>query len=377
MGSIVQAPSEVLSSITRYLPTQAECLAFSLTSRELQVAGETQLYRNVVFNLNDSSSDERRLEAFVRCLMTRQDRCSWVHSLSVTLSNRSLTRMEHKIVAIIINILPSLRSFRYIDYSDNDDSVYHTAIDFHPPRHPLQAETSLRQFTCLNANILDQEPFLAFLHFHHGLQHLEFSEDVLNVPQLGKGILPNLETLRAPIDVILRLLPGRNIKRIKTTISEDMAPVWIHMPRTAFADVQVFSSTVRGDAEELLESLVLQMSNLEFLEIEDETCISTSILRCTKIKFLRLRNLWGEFSARVVFNRVPALECIELQHTVELSVGVISLRWCRDVEKPYIISWDCNTKEEWLRDWRKDLFVRSDKEFEADDAPALDEDEVL
>ncbi|KAF4596906.1 hypothetical protein EYR38_008297 [Pleurotus pulmonarius] len=303
--------------------------------------------------------------------------CSWVHSLSVTLSNRSLTRMEHKILAIIINILPSLRSFKYIDYSDNDDSVYHTAIDFHPPRHPLQTETSLRQFTCLNANILDQEPFLAFLHFHHGLQHLEFSEDVLNVPDLGKGILPNLETLRAPIDVILRLLPGRDIKRIKTTVSEDMAPVWVHMPRTAFATVQVFSSTVRGDAEELLESLVLQMSNLEFLEIEDENCISTSILRRTKIKFLRLRNLWGEFSARVVFNRVPALECIELQHTVELSVGVISLRWCRDVEKPYIISWDCNTKEEWLRDWRKDLFVRSDEEFEADDAPTLDDDEVL
>lgn len=283
MGSIIQAPSQVLSRITRYLPTQAECLAFSLTSRELQVAGETQLYRNVVFNLNDSSSDERRLEAFVRCLMTRQDRCSWVHSLSVTLSNRSLTRMEHKILAIIINILPSLRSFKYIDDSDNDDSVYHTAIDFHPPRHPLQAETSLRQFTCLNANILDQEPFLAFLHFHHGLQHLEFSEDVLNVPQLGKGILPNLETLRAPIDVILRLLPGRNIKRIKTAISEDMAPVWIHMPRTAFADVQVFSSTVRGDAEELLESLVLQMSNLEFLEIEvcsqGFPCVRSFVLR--------------------------------------------------------------------------------------------------
>ncbi|KDQ25111.1 hypothetical protein PLEOSDRAFT_1108015 [Pleurotus ostreatus PC15] len=375
MGNLLKAPPEVLSRIARYLPAQADCLALSLTSRELQVAGETQFYRNVTFNLKDISSDERRLEAFVRCLMTRQDRCSWVQSLSVTLSNRSLTRMEHKILAIVINILPSLRSFKYIDYSANN-SVYHTAIDFHPPRRPLQAETSLRQFTCLNANILDQEPFLAFLHFHHGLQHLEFSEDALNVPHLGKGILPNLETLRAPVDVILRLLPGRHIKRIKTTISQDMAPIWVHTPRAAFDTIRVFSSSVCGDAEELLESLVLRMSNLEFLEIEDETCISLSILRCTKIKFLRLRNLWGEFSARVVFNRVPVLECIELQHTVELSAGVISLRWCRDVEKPYIVSWDCKVKEEWLRDWRKDLFVRHDMCHD-DDVPVFDDDEVL
>lgn len=268
MGNLVKAPPEVLARIASYLPTQADCLALSLTSRELQVAGETQLYRNVTFSLKDSSSDERRLEAFVRCLMTRQDRCSWVHCLSVTLANRSLTRMEHKILAIVVNILPSLRNFKYIGNSGNEDFAFHTAIDFRPPRHPSQAETSLRKFTCLNANILDQEPFLGFLHFHHGLQHLELSEDVLNVPHLGKGILPYLETLRAPIDIILRLLPGRHIKRIKTTIRQDMVPVWAHTPRAAFDSVRVFSSSICGDAEELLESLVLRMSNLEFLEME-------------------------------------------------------------------------------------------------------------
>ncbi|KAJ8692207.1 hypothetical protein PTI98_009542 [Pleurotus ostreatus] len=218
--------------------------------------------------------------------------------------------------------------------------------------HAMPPASSLRRFTWLNAEILDATSFRSFLAYHCNITHLAFNEDRFVVPKIGRNLLPNLESLQAPINTILRMLPRRRIQRIRTTINLRTQPGWQTMKYRELRNIRVLSYAVYGGAKalELFESLVRQMVNLEFVEVQDESAIRPSTLRNTKVRFLRVRNVREEFLVKSFFDRLPSLECIDIQ-SINLP-GRVSQRFQRDCGPPRTITWGCRPNEEWLHDWR-------------------------
>ncbi|KAF4596805.1 hypothetical protein EYR40_007501 [Pleurotus pulmonarius] len=267
MPAFLKLPPKVLLHVAGYLTKQSDCLALALTCRELQIVGEQELYSNVMLRLKHDVAADNRMEMLYRCLTSFEPRCEWVRSFSVTLL-RPPTSKELEGLAAIMRMLPCLDSFKF-EFPSTDSSnakqidLRCRLIDSMSPK------SSLRRFIWLNADTLDGQSLLSFLRFHRGLHHLEFN-DYFEVPKIGIDILPNIEVLRAPIATVLRLLPGRQIRRVKTMINDKTSPKWMGMSCLDMEKITTFSSTVSGGAGgvEMHESLIQQLGCLEFLEIQ-------------------------------------------------------------------------------------------------------------
>lgn len=264
MPKLLKLPPKILLHVAGYLTKPSDCLALSLTCRELQVIGEQQLYSNVTLRSKHDAAADNRVEMLYRCLTSFEPRCEWVRSLSVTLVHPPTPRDLERLTAIV-RLLSCLDSLK-LEYSSTTRNV--KAIDLRPLLKvcSMSPKSSLRRFVWRNL-VTPSETFVSFLRFHRGLQHLEFN---FEVPKIGIELLPNIEVLRAPIATVLQLLPGRQIRRVKTTISDNTSPVWMGMSFLDMEKIQTFSSTVYGGDEgvERHESLVQQLGYLEFLEIQ-------------------------------------------------------------------------------------------------------------
>lgn len=267
MPELLKLPPKVLLQVAGYLTKQSNCLAMSLTCRELQIVGERQLYSDVMLRLKYDAAAENRVETLYRSLTSFEPRCEWIRSFSVSLLHPPTSRELEELTSII-RMLSCLDSFKF-EYPSTDSSnvkqidLRRRLIDSMSPK------SSLLRFIWLNPDTLDEKSLISFLRFHPALHHLEFN-DYFEVPKIGIDILPNIEVLRAPIATVLRLLPGRQIRRVKTTIDDETPPMWMGMSCLDMEKITTFSSTVYGGAGgvEMHESLIQQMGCLEFLEIQ-------------------------------------------------------------------------------------------------------------
>ncbi|KAF7424777.1 hypothetical protein PC9H_010088 [Pleurotus ostreatus] len=360
MGQLLKTPPEVLLRIAGYLPKQRDCLALSLVSRKLRGVGEKSLYANIVLRLKRDAATDNLVELFHHAIQANKVRHDWVRSLSVIALGRTFTSRERKLIHRIIRMLPRLLNFSFeypaVDFVDGNPFNLRRCFSYSSP-----LASSLRTFTWLHAEILDESAFMTFLRYHTNIKYLAFDEDAFDVPQMDSQVLPNLESLRAPIDAVLRMLPKRRVQRIKTVINRNTPPYWNTMREKHFESIRVFSPTIhRNDdavALGLLESLIRRMVNLEFLDVQDETVITPSTLKNTDIKFLRLRNLRNEFLIEWFFDELPSLQCIEIQFNGKPPMKRVSERFYGDGRRSRTILWECKPNEEWLHDWRDVVIV--------------------
>lgn len=351
MARLLKTPPEVLLRIAEYLPQQRDCLALSLVSRNLRGVGEQCLYSDVVLRLKRDGATDNQVEAFYHAIAANKDRRDWVRSLSVIVLGRNFTLRQRKLISQILRMLPRLVSSTF-EYPFAD-AFNGNPFNLRPHlNHATPIVSSLRRFTWINAEILDVTSFRSFLTYHCNITHIAFNEDRFVVPKIGRDLLPNLESLQAPINTILRMLPRRRIQRVRTTINLRTQPGWQTMKHRELRNIQVLSYAVYGGSKalELFESLVRQMVNLEFVEVQDESSIRPSTLRNTKVRFLRVRNVREEFLVKSFFDRLPSLECIDIQST--RLPGRVSQRFHRDCGPPRTVTWGCKPNKEWLHDWR-------------------------
>lgn len=276
MGQLLKTPPEVLLRIAGYLPKQRDCLALSLVSRKLRGVGEQSLYSNIVLRLQCNAATDNLVELFYHAIQANKVRRDWVRSLSVIALGRTFTSRERKLIHRIIRMLPRLLNFSFeypaVDFVDGNPFNLRRCFSYSSP-----LASSLRTLTWLHAEILDESAFRTFLRYHTNIKYLAFDEDAFDVPQMGSQVLPNLESLRAPIDAVLRILPKRRVQRIKTVINGNTPPDWKTMRDKHFESIRVFSPTIhRNDdavAVGLLESLIRRMVNLEFLDVQVNSCL--------------------------------------------------------------------------------------------------------
>ncbi|KAL4257273.1 F-box domain-containing protein [Pleurotus pulmonarius] len=360
MAQLLKTPPEVSLRIAGYLPKQRDCLALSLVSRVLRGVGEQALYSNIVLRLKHDAATDNIVELFYHAIKANQARRDWVRSLSVIALRRTFTTRERKLIHRILCMLPRLINFSFeyppVDGVDGNPFDLRRCFSYSAP-----LKSSLRTFAWLHAEILDDRAFKSFLNYHSNIKYLAFDEDAFDVPKIGSQVLPNLESLRAPIDAVLRMLPKRRVQRIKTVINRSTLPDWKTMRDTHFESIRVFSPTIhRNDdvtAQALLDSLIRRMVNLEFLDVQDETVIAPLTLKNTKLRFLRLRNLRNEFLIGRFFDELPLLECIEVKFRRNAPMNSVLERFYGDGRGSRTILWECKPNEEWLHDWRDVVIV--------------------
>ncbi|KAJ8692235.1 hypothetical protein PTI98_009567 [Pleurotus ostreatus] len=357
MAQLLKTPPEVSLRIAGYLPKQRDCLALSLVARNLRGLGEQALYSNIVLRLKHDAATDNIVELFYHAIKANQGRRDWVRSLSVIALRHTFTSRERKLIHRILCMLPRLINFSFeyppVDVVDGNPFDLRRCFSYSAP-----LKSSLRTFTWLHAEILDERAFKSFLSYHSNIKYLAFDEDAFDVPKIGSQALPNLESLRAPIDAVLRMLPKRRVQRIKTVINRNTPPDWKLMRDKHFESIRVFSATIhRNDdvmAQALLDSLIRRMLHMF---VKDETAIVSLTLKNTKIKFLRLRNLRNELLIEWFFDELPLLECIEVKFHRNSPMNRFSERFYGDGRRSRTILWECMPNEEWLHDWRDVVII--------------------
>ncbi|KAF4570913.1 hypothetical protein EYR40_007404 [Pleurotus pulmonarius] len=327
---------EILLSVASFLPIK-DVRALSRTCRKIHAICEIQLYASIDFEMKDSSdaSTDKRLVRFYGSLMSRKERCTYVQHLSLDFS-RTFTSRDHALVSAIVEALPCIRTFIFsysnVDFSDDDffnfpqsmrsrhaiikssfrtlkatilsgrqkRSPSHRTV---ATRRPFEERSSLLNLTWLNRNLLEASFLVSFVRLHSNIRFLHL-EHATNFPKMDASILPNLESVKAPISVVLALLPGRKIQR--------------------------------GG-----------------LPIEIPT------LRKTKVQLLRLHHGADQPQALDLFRAVKTLQCIEWLHVNVVDDGQPGWLILYTASRLYgngkwipHVQWKCEPGDEWLGDWK-------------------------
>ncbi|KAF9490011.1 hypothetical protein BDN71DRAFT_243111 [Pleurotus eryngii] len=243
-------PSELLLSVASFLPRN-DALALSRTSRKMYSIAEIHLYANVELEIGQSTgkSGDDPLNSFYANLMVRHERCTYVQSLSLFFG-RPFTNRDLILVHAIIDALPCLHTMllthRALDFSVDDAPIPSQSLAFHratpktlsralqavmpsyrhkttpPPSAYIANGLPQRQSPRLDLTWFNRTPFntpffISFVSLHPNIRSLYLPQCFnKNFPRVDASVLPNLENVQAHFTVVLALLPGRNIQRVKT-----------------------------------------------------------------------------------------------------------------------------------------------------------------
>lgn len=228
-------PSETVLAIASFLPRK-DTSALARTSRRMCSIAEIQLYASVELEMGWSSYDldEHPLNHFLESLMAKKERCIYVQSVSIGF-DRDLLYRDQVMLRALIDVLPCLRTFsfrcnRSIEFSGNTtSSVAQRRRSHHArfesslraskgivPSRPCTADEALT-LSWSNQFNFNGPFFVSFVSLHSNIRCLNLLQMYdNNLPKMDASVLPNLESLQAQITVVLALLPGRKIQRVKT-----------------------------------------------------------------------------------------------------------------------------------------------------------------
>ncbi|KAF4570914.1 hypothetical protein EYR40_007405 [Pleurotus pulmonarius] len=383
-------PPEVLLAVASFLPSK-DARSLSRTSRKLFSIAEIQLYADVELQIDQSTGESDALHSFYANLMVKQERCAYVRRLSLFFL-RTFTGGDLILVLAILDTLPCLHTV-LLSHSSLNFSV----VDAPVPSRPLAARrTTLKAlFRAFRAAISrrhiatpppfsytpnglpqQQSPrldliwsnrtpfngpgFLSFVSLHSNIRVLSLPRCLKrNFPKLDASVLPNLESVYAHFTVVLALLPGRKIQRVKS-----FGGPKDHWKRLKDASGRTFN----GDGLDNIKVLSCQpdwiavaefpvfllrkMRDLEVLDLSDGHTYDIAALRHANLQFLRLGESWSRREAFNLFNlfkSMTTLKCIEWTDDT-----VYRLR--RDARLDTNVVWRCAPRDVWLADWEKDSY---------------------
>ncbi|KAL4258160.1 F-box domain-containing protein [Pleurotus pulmonarius] len=396
---------EILLSVASFLPSQ-DVRALSRTCRKLHAICEIHLYASIDFEMKDSSdaSTDKRLVRFYGSLMARTERCTYVQHLSLDFS-RTFTSRDHALVSAIVEALPCIRTFMFsysnVDFSDDDSFKFSQSLrsrraiikssfrtlkatilpgrQKRSPSHntvatrrPFEERSSLLNLTWLNRHPLEASFLLSFVRLHTNIRFLHL-EHATNFPKMDASILPNLESVKAPISVVLALLPGRRIQRVNTRIYTGAGDMWDDymndtsgnmLKEDGLDGVKVFMCEDLGDGAPggFLPFLIEKMKSLEVLDIMGGLPIEIPTLRKTKVELLRLHHGADQSQALDLFRSVKTLQCVEWLDINVVDDGQPGWLILYTATRLYgngkwipHVQWKCEPGDEWLMDW-KDVY---------------------
>ncbi|KAF4567109.1 hypothetical protein EYR40_006104 [Pleurotus pulmonarius] len=309
---------EILLSIASFL-SQSDALALSRTCRKIFSIVEIPLYANAELETGHLTAKLKvdPLDSFYAHLMAKPERCNYVQSLSIYFG-RALTSRDLTLVHATLRALPYLRRMYLtqplIDFSGDDPqplALHHAILNkvsrafravLPSRRHRKSIPPS---FTCItnrlpkqqsprldltwsNQALFDTSLFLSFASLHSNIRTLYLPRCYRkSFPTVGPSVLPNLESINAALVVVLALLPGRDIQRVKTHISgpRNQWDVLGGTSRREFDEdglrsIKVFKchrdKFVDGD---FLACLLRKMTNLEVLDLTVRESFTYSIRR--------------------------------------------------------------------------------------------------
>ncbi|KAF4580506.1 hypothetical protein AB1N83_010616 [Pleurotus pulmonarius] len=385
---------EILLSVASFLP-QSDALALSRTCRKMFSIIEIPLYANAELETGHSTAKLKvdPLDSFYAHLMAKPERCNYVQSLSICFG-RALTSRDLTLVHATLRALPYLRHMYLtqplVDFSGDDAqpiALHHAILNkvsrafravlpsrrlgkSTPPsfscitnRLPKRQSPRL-DLTWSNQALFDTSLFLSFASLHSNIRTLYLPRcHRKSFPTVGPSVLPNLESIDAALVVVLALLPGRNIQRVKTHISgprnqwEDVLgdTTGREFDEDGLRSIKVFKchrdKFVDGD---FLACLLRKMTNLEVLDLDDERTITPTLqevdilsLQNTNLQLLRLPGRFVGKGATGLFQSNRTLEC------VDWSFGAIA-RLHRDGKRDQNVVWKCEPQDVWLADWKTD-----------------------
>ncbi|KAF4596901.1 hypothetical protein EYR38_008292 [Pleurotus pulmonarius] len=385
-------PPEVLLAVASFLPSK-DARSLSRTSRKLFSIAEIQLYADVELQIDQSTGESDALHSFYANLMVRQERCAYVRRLSLFFL-RTFTGGDLILVHAIIDALPCLHTV-LLSHSSLNFSV----VDAPVPSRPLAARrTTLKalfrafraaisrrhiatppsfsyipnglpqrqsprlDFIWFNRTPFNGPGFLSFISLHSNIRMLSLPRCFKNkFPNLDSSILPNLESVHAHFTVVLALLPGRKIQRVKGFwgVKDDGKRLEDASGKTFNGDgldnIKVLSFQPNwitvGDFPAFL---LRKMRDLEVLDLPGGQAYDTAALRHTNLKFLRLGESHSQHKASNLFNlfkSITTLKCVEWIDDDEV------YRLYRDARLDMNVVWRCPPRDVWLADWEKDSYV--------------------
>ncbi|KAJ8695758.1 hypothetical protein PTI98_005687 [Pleurotus ostreatus] len=352
--SFSKFPPETLLNIAGNLSTE-DHLALCLTSKKLRGVSELLLYVDIRVTVEPGTA---RLDTLLNNLSSDEGRANRARRLTVVFAHVP-TPQELKTINDIAVKLPRLRIFN-IEYDcDNPDTNAGVAdpVSSLPSVIPSFLKTTTLPLTAsappsslINVTwrspIVQQGTFTNFVQHHANIRCLMLRAAL--IPDLDAGILPNLEVLQAPLEVVLRLLPGRPIRRVSTVARKKVNYQW-KKTKDALLSVEVFSCVQAwGDTEGhmWLPEMVGWMKNLQVLHLSYGIHVIPVVLRHTKIRFLRAFCV-SDAKVEELFDSVPSLECVERVIRGSLMRSYRNNR----VEKRFM--WNSKPSEEWLANWEE------------------------
>ncbi|KAL4258086.1 hypothetical protein AB1N83_012822 [Pleurotus pulmonarius] len=341
--SFSKLPPETLLNIADNLSTK-DHLALSLTSKKLRGVIELLLYVDITVTVKPGTGDTR-LDVLLDSLSSDKGRPNRVRRLTVAFTDLP-TPQQLKIMNDIALKLPRLSIFN-VDYDSLDPNI--TAGRARPVSPLPFAVPSFLKATTLSlvagtpssslinvswfGPIVRQATgdilvFTDFVQHHVNIRCLTLQAPF--IPNLDAGILPNLEVLQAPLDVVLKLLPGRPIRRVSTVVRKGVEYPWKEVI-DALSSIEVLScvQTRRDqDGRMWLPEMIGWMKNLQVLHLSRGFRMVPAMLRYTKIRLFRPLRI-PDAKVEQLFEMVPSLEAWKC------------------------FTWTCNPREEWLADWEE------------------------
>lgn len=392
-------PSELLLSVASFLPRN-DALALSRTSRKMYSIAEVQLYANVELEMGQSTgkSGDDPLNSFYANLMVKHERCTYVQNLSLFFG-RPLANRDLILVHAIIDALPCLRTMllthRALDFSVDDAPNPSQSLASHramlktlsqalravmpswrhkatPPPFAYianglpQRRSPRLDLTWFNLTPFNTPFFISFVSLHSNIRFLYLPQCFnRNFPRVDASVLPNLERIQAHFKVVLALLPGRNVQRVKTYITgfSDRRKGLRDASGRAFNEDGLENIKVlRCQRDRYVDAgffarLLQKMKGLEVLDLTDDILIKPSLqeidvfaLQNTSIQLIRLHGRYTQGVASDLFKSNGSLEC------VDWSEGVVA-RLHRDGKQNQDLVWRCKPRDVWLADWKTDSYV--------------------
>lgn len=220
--SFSKFPPETLLNIAGNLSTE-DHLALCLTSKKLRGVSELLLYIDIRVTVEPGTA---RLDTLLNSLSSDEGRANRARRLTVVFAHVP-TPQELKTINDIAVKLPRLRIFN-IEYDCNNPDTNAGVADpvsSLPSVIPSFLKTTTLPLTAgappsslitvtWRSPIVQPGTFTNFVQHHANIRCLMLRAAL--IPDLDAGILPNLEVLQAPLEVVLRLLPGRPIRRVST-----------------------------------------------------------------------------------------------------------------------------------------------------------------
>ncbi|KAF4570905.1 hypothetical protein EYR40_007392, partial [Pleurotus pulmonarius] len=305
--------------------------------------------------------DKHPLNHFLATLMAKKERCTYVQSVSIAF-HRDMLYRDQVLLRALIELLPCLRIFSFkCDRSIECCGKTRTAARQRIRSHRATFGASLLaskgiilppcSFNGQGSPILTLSwknydfniPFfVSFVSLHPNIRCLKLPQSLdESLPKMDASVLPNLESVQAQITVVLALLPGRKIQKVKTHFF-DLEDDWEDTRTDAYGEVfkedgleleniKVFTCERSWTkAERFMPFLIRKMKNIEVLDLSSISQLEILSLSNTSVQLLRLEVRLSEDNAAKFF------------------------KMYKDGKQMSNVVWKCET---WLADWKKDSYA--------------------